>query len=435
MRSPILGFICLTLLLCGSVEQGYTGEPVAKAGEQYRELTSDGSWCWFQEPRAVYNLGRTYAGWVDSSGNISMRHYDHHSSELGPVLVLKQNLLHKGRPDDHDCPSFLILPDGRLQAFYSPHSDSPMWYRISEGEGEITGWGPEHTLGTNTEGRFGLTYPNPYRLADEDRIYLFWRGGNFKPNFSTSGDGRQWARARTLIEGAGARPYMKFISNGRDEIHFAFTDGHPRKEPANNIYYARYSQNKIWRTPRGERIKLMDELPMEPAEAATVYDGSINGRAWIWDLALNSKGMPVMVFSVMPEQTRHYYHYACWDGEKWIENRITFGGSWFPQTVPGEQESEPHYSGGVVLDHRDPSVVYLSRQVDGVFEIERWWTDDGGRNWNSKPVTAGSRHNNVRPLVSRARPGQPAVLFWMNGDYIHYTRFSTSIRMLPLDAE
>jgi len=444
MRRQFLYIVFLALVAGCSIESSTAERPTeemlaAKAGEEYRDLTPDGAWCWFQDPRAVYyrgNHSRTYAGWVDSSGNISVRHYDHEKNELGPVFVLRESLLHNGRADDHDAPSFLVLPDGRIQAFYSPHSANPMWYRVNERPENIATWGPEHELGTNTgDGGWGLTYPNPYRLDDEDRIFLFWRGGSGKPSYSISTDGLQWSCARMLILGSGRRPYVKYTSNGRNKIHIAFTDGHPHRELSNSIYYANYCQDTVWRTPEGGFIKTMDELPIVPSEAEMVYDGSTKGRAWIWDIAVDSEGWPVMVFSVMPEKNKHYYHYACWDGKKWLENQITFAGPWFPQTSPGKTETEPFYSGGVVLDHRDPSTVYLSRQVDGVFEIERWYTADSGGNWNSEPITRGSKRDNVRPLVSRASPGEPAVLFWMHGDYVHYTQFSTGIKMLTLKNE
>ncbi|GAH06405.1 unnamed protein product, partial [marine sediment metagenome] len=85
------------------------------------------------------------------------------------------------------------------------------------------------------------------------------------------------------------------------------------------------------------------------------------------------------------------------------------------------------------LDHSNPSVVYLSREVNGVFEIEKWTTPDGGAAWTSQNITAGSQKNNVRPVVSRShKPGRPA-LFWMHGDYIYYTRYHTAIKTnLPI---
>jgi hypothetical protein len=43
--------------------------------------------------------------------------------------------------------------------------------------------------------------------------------------------------------------------------------------------------------------------------------------------------------------------------------------------------SEPNYSGGIALDHSDPSRLALSRSINGVFEIEFWSTNNGGQSW------------------------------------------------------
>ena len=81
-----------------------------------------------------------------------------------------------------------------------------------------------------------------------------------------------------------------------------------------------------------------------------------------------------------------------------------------------------------MLDHEKPSVVYCSRPVGGIYEIERFETPDGGGTWFSYPVTSGSTMNNIRPGVPRGHiPGGIEVL-WMHGGYIHYTDYRTSIR-------
>ena len=97
----------------------------------------------------------------------------------------------------------------------------------------------------------------------------------------------------------------------------------------------------------------------------------------------------------------------------------------------GQREREPHYSGGVVLDHEDVDVVYLSRQVDGVFEVERWRTTDFGKTWSSTAVTEHSAHDNVRPFVVRNHSSSGPTVLWMclDGDYVHYTNYRTSLRM------
>lgn len=91
-------------------------------------------------------------------------------------------------------------------------------------------------------------------------------------------------------------------------------------------------------------------------------------------------------------------------------------------------QHEKHYSGGITIYRGDPDVVYLSRRVDGVHEIERWVTSDCGETWSSQPVTKGSSVDNVRPAVPLYRkPGDPAVL-WMAGVYYRYDVFGTNIR-------
>jgi hypothetical protein len=105
-------------------------------------------------------------------------------------------------------------------------------------------------------------------------------------------------------------------------------------------------------------------------------------------------------------------------------------GRWFPETLPGKKQSEPNYSGGIVLDHNDPTQIYLSREKNGVFEIEKWATSDEGKTWDVTEITKGSKHDNVRPFVIYYHKRKGPVVLWMNLEkYVHYTNFRSSIRM------
>ncbi|MEA2063785.1 MAG: BNR repeat-containing protein [Gemmatimonadota bacterium] len=429
--------LLILLVLSSCVKTPQNEKETTLHSVKITEFASDGAWCWFADPRAVYYEGkhrRTYVGWIDSFSDIRIAYYDHDKGIIfqAPEPLRKSLLNNSGKPDDHSNPAILFLPDGRLMVFYSGHNGPSMWYRISKLPENITEWESEREFETNTSGEEGYTYPNPVMLSAEDnRIYLFWRGGNCKPSFSVFDDGLNWSPSKTLIEGSGRRPYIKFASNGVDEIHFAFTDGHPGREPENNIYYACYRDGAFYRTD-GSLISSLANLPFAPADADKVYNAAASGhgRAWIWDIALDAEDHPVIVYSAMPEETEHFYCYARWTGSQWQEYQVvSAGGGWFPQTQAGKQESEPHYSGGIVLDHQNPAVVYLSRKLNGVFEIERWCTPDGGKSWSSSAVTTGSKANNVRPCVARGHKGETASLFWMQGNYVHYTEYSTAIMM------
>jgi len=425
----ILALVSFSLLLAGSFAGQRPALENKPAAADWQDLTPDGAWCWFADPRAVYHEGRlkrTYAGWVNSAGDIQVAAYDYRTGKI-EISTLKAKL----ERDDHANPAILFQTDGRLRVFYAPHNGGKMAYRISVNPEDISSWAEETTLSVNVPGSYGYTYPNPYILRKEkNRMYLFWRGGNFQPDFATSPDGKNWSEARTLIKG-GERPYVKYESDGQDTIHFAFTDGHPRNEPFNNIYYACYRNGVLYRAD-GTQIKPMSKLPLLPSEADKVYDAKAhNARAWIWDIALDARKNPVIVYTSLPEENRHFYRYAHWNGKRWNDYEVAAAGPWFPKTPAGKQEPEPHYSAGIVLDHTDPSIVYLSRQVNGVFELERWVTPDGGKNWNSTPLTEKSARDNVRPVAVRnQKRGQlPSVLWMQNFQYVHYTDYRSAIKM------
>ena len=113
-----------------------------------------------------------------------------------------------------------------------------------------------------------------------------------------------------------------------------------------------------------------------------------------------------------------------------MDTEFTPGGSWFPQTPAGQTEPEPHYSGGMAIDHANPSAVYISRPIDDVFEIEKWSTPDKGTTWRPQPVTVRSDAPNVRPVVPRGYRGPQDHVLWMRGGYTHYTNYRTGIEIL-----
>jgi BNR repeat-containing family member len=382
-----------------------------------------GAWSWFGDPRAVTHTGehtRTYVGWVSGDGSIVVASYDHNSREQ-VTSVLHDQL----QRDDHAVPALMVRPDGHIVAFYSRHTATPMYYRVSTSPEDVSSWGPAQTIPTNVAGNRGYTYPNPMRLASEGKTYLFWRGGNYNPTFSTQEDEQTtWSQAQNLIFVQGHRPYVKYDSNGRDTIHFAFTQGHPDSFNGTNIYYARYRAGKIERAD-GTQIGTLGS-PIAPADADEVFDEV--AEAWIHDIALDGAGRPVVVFASFPTTTDHRYHYARWTGSAWETHEIVAAGGSI--SSDGRQ---PYYSGGITLDHEDPSRVYLSRQEGNAWEVEVWTTSDGGATWLRQAVTSGSGQvKNVRPISPRGMVPFDAdlSLIWMRGAYDSYLLYQTSIEAI-----
>jgi len=438
-RNLFGGLLVLVAVVCVQDALGQGASP--RPGEMWSTYTDDGAWCWFSDPRAVYyegNRSQTFAAWVASDGSIMIGAYDHDTG------LLTETVLHERlEVDDHDVPSILVRDDGRLMVFYSRHSEDDFYLRVSKKPEDIGSWSEARVLNPNDNDQYpaeesrAYCYSNPYQLAEEgSRVFLFWRGIGNKPCLSISANGgKTWGPGRVLISPKetyrNQRPYVKYASNDKDRIHLAFTNGHPRREPANGIYYACYRGDAFYRA-NGSRFAGLDSIPFDPWEADVVYDArETQVRAWIWDVAEDKQGFPVIVYTRLPEETDHRYHYARWDGTHWLDHEIVAAGKWFPRTPKGEEEREVHYSGGVALDHGNPSVVYLSRPVNGVFEIERWVTSDLGVTWKSRAITQDSINDNVRPfVVLNSKPGRAPNLLWMNNQrYVHYTDYLTSIKM------
>lgn len=424
----------------------------------YQSLTFNGSWCWFSDPRAVYYEGRhkrTYCGWVDNFGDIQIGFYDHETHEIHSS-VLYDNL----QADDHDNPSILFDEQGRLLIFFNRHGGSSLYLVRSAEPEEITTWGPVKQLHLNDPEVLKkmncadeYTYTCPVMLsAEHGRIYLFWRGADSKPTYSYSDDdGETWTAGKIFFMPEriynGRRPYVKIYSDGVDKIHFTLTDGHPRDEQKNNIYYMYYKGGSFYKAS-GEKIKDAKDLPVKPEEADLVYDASRgNARAWNWDVAQDKDGNPVIAYAKFPNDSTHIYSYAAWDGKKWNNDDLVNSGRWFQQTRKGTKESEPNYSGGMGIDHESPNILYLSVNRDSVFEMEKWETTNQGKSWKVEKITSGSSNDNVRPFAVRnAKEGSPLQVLWMqNSRYRHYAnkanaqnfadRFQSSIKMNILSPE
>ncbi|NQT24772.1 BNR-4 repeat-containing protein [candidate division KSB1 bacterium] len=149
---------------------------------------------------------------------------------------------------------------------------------------------------------------------------------------------------RVYFEVGDSMAYVSDLKN-----HDARTDGHPRDEAQNSVYYLRYEKGKFVKA-NGDRVGSMSELPIQHKSSDLVYDGSSEtGRAWVWDIAIDNQGHPVIAYTRLPAETDHRYCYARWTGERWLDVEITPGGKWFPQTPEGHTEPKPHYSGGMRL--------------------------------------------------------------------------------------
>lgn len=434
VRMAFAGLSCMALLGLpqSAVAQDMTVYPYA---EDYQVITRDGAWCWFSDPRAIYVDDKMFGGFVDKEGSIWAFCYDPSTCQSK-----QYKLFNKLDYDDHANPSIMALSDQRLVLFFSAHGgtkNSPIYYAVSKYPSDISSWEEVQEINPEMEGSLGVCYTNSVMLSDENnRVYLFFRGRDFKPTCIYTDDLKTWSQPINLVRndpgyGQGGRPYTKITTNHKDKIFFAFTDAHPRDRATNSIYFMMYKNGKICKADGTVVSETLGSII--PSQVDKVYDATRTfDKAWIWDIAFDESEKPILVYARFSDRdNKHSYWYARWNGIKWENHKITDAGQWFQRTeyVKEKPEYECNYSGGVYLDHENPNILYTSRTINDRFEIEKWTFTGGKQKWITEAITYQSEKDNVRPFVVRNHRGsQPSVLWMYNYKYPGFKAYDCAIR-------
>ncbi len=413
-------------------QESYSGTVVA----------DEGAWCWFADPRALHyeneggTINATYIGYIDVHGNVKATQYDWLTKRKTDVLIRSYF-----QPDDHNNPTFVVLPDERVMIFYTRHTDeAKIWYRISRKPGDITALGEEKYLATANN----TTYPSPFILSDDpDHIYLCWRGINWHPTIARltmpdSNDDCQFDFGpKQIVQSTGARPYAKYQSNGKDKIYLSYTTGHPDNEMPDWLYFNVIDINEgngpILRDINGKQLKVISSGVFNVSKtdsyassyAATIVDNTSNIRNWVWQITLDENENPVIAYPHIDNaKTTHVYWYARWTGSEWRRTWVQYGGHAFHMNW---NSTERCYSGGMAVDPDHINDLYLSIPTtdgvynkDGVYEIWKYTIDDQGKVSGSEQITRNSEKNNVRPFIIPGSKNSPMRLAWMNGDYYYW---------------
>ena len=275
-----------------------------------------------------------------------------------------------------------------------------------------------HTVPTNVPGGLGYTYPNPVQLRD--KLWLFWRGGDWNPTFSYTEDGIHWVPARELVRfGHEQRPYAKYVGDAEHRIHGIFTDGHPSSWK-NSLHYARYEAGHLYAVG-GRKLGSLDDVPLHTSKLDHIYHYSdAGGRAWGHDIALTPEGRPRVVYTRRVDNHDTFY-YAYHDGTRWVSRQIVEAGAGRPS----------FHSGGATLDHEDPRYVYLSRTIGRWNQIEQWFTPDEGRTWDARRLTDYPDAYAIRPVTPRRLTTANRIVF-VKGDErtIGYTNYRSRVHVL-----
>ncbi len=412
LRSAIAA-VCLALaVLDGRARAQFSGTPIT--------FNNNGGWCWFQDPRAIIDNGQlifgSIAGFTGSGstgGDADVTSYNFQTQ------TSTETLLHSAfNQDDHACPAFTVLPDGRIMVVYATHgTNNNLQWRVSTSPGETTSWSAEQTGVVNTvsDGN-GNSYSNPFYLSTPNEVVNFSRAIGFDPNYSVfsninntdntvsninfayGGHWMYWQNPNNgPLTGGNGRPYVKYASNGTNTVWFATTNDSPQNYL--NSLYAGYVQfnssgaGTVYTSTGGSLGGLstgtaptggsnppaggnqgdivsgtgLSYLPTDftpIVEANAVYNGvNLTGKyvGWATSMHLDSSGKPYLGFVVVDNLTGAYgndleYYYAHLVGNSWQVSRVGYAG--YPL-----YNGQNQYAGLMAVDPTNPNTIYVSADV------------------------------------------------------------------------
>ena len=408
-------------------------------------ISPEGAWCWFADPRALHyqnsggTINSTYVGYIDVHGNIKATQQNFLTGKNNEVLIRSYF-----QADDHDNPSFLVLPDERVMIFYSRHTDEAcFYYRISRKPGDITTLGDEKKIITANN----TTYPSPFIMSDDPtHIYLCWRGINWHPTIgrltipdASDNVSFDWGPYQ-MVQSTGARPYCKYYSNGKDRIYLTYTTGHPDNEYPNWVYFNYVDVNtKQLKDIKGTVLSTIasgahnvNKTTYNTTYPNAVVDMPADQRDWVWQTTMDTDGNPVIAMvQISNDKGTHNYYYAKWTGTAWRKTFLAYGGGKFHQSAG----LELCYSGGMAIDDANPNTVYCSVPVAGtsgtVYEIMKYVVGTDGTVTSTQAITSNSTLNNVRPYIVHNSGNSALKLAWMHGNYYDWIVSSTRPQGYP----
>lgn len=388
------------------------------------EHLGTGGWSWFSNPRAIYVSGKTFIGSI-ATDDLYVGQYTHSTGAL-LWTQLTANLEY----DDHDNPALISRSDGRLVAFYAKHGvDTSLRYKISTNALDATGWGAEQvvTLGSS------VTYANPIILpSDSNACYVFsrmWEGaGDSNWSYIRSTDYSSWGSSVEIWDCGVKQQYLHCRRNGDGRIDFFASDGHPDTNGNTSLFhfYAAWDNGSSalkWYNSAG----VEKTLPMDHTKATLVYDGSDGTDAWNHDIAIDAGGLPRVLFQKRVSATDLRCMFARWDGSVWTTpvEIAAFGGYLYA--------AEPSYTGCSCFDGNNLNIVYLGKQVSGLYEMQEWGSTDNGVTWTKyRDITKNSPSltRNIRPVSPEGHPEKMACI-WSSGSYATYTNYNLRIYADP----
>ena len=367
-----------------------------------------GAFEYWQIPSSIYYSGsynRTYISWISTDGKIQICYYDHDEGVFSSIATVHNLFTSYGVEaiDDHNAPSLIVLPDGKIKIFYSVHDvNSAFFTKTSEFSEDISSWTSTTDISDGVSTIYN--YPCPFYFSTGSMILFYRRGSAISGNWhikTSSDDGETWTSSSTIVDFNSTGVYLTPTVSDDDQIHVAINEYLSSSPYRRDIYYMKsddYGQS--WKKADNSNI----EIPASSSSLDLVYDSLSATRPH--DI-ISISGSPHIIFS--NNVTGCEYRYAKFSSGSWMTYQVVTS-----EVLYGS--SPYYYTGGALFLPTSASTVFLSKKYSH-FEIEKWETEDDGETWSlAEEITNNSSVDNFRPKIVN-NFNEELRLVWCSGRY------------------
>lgn len=368
-------------------------------------LVQDMEWCWWTRPRATRIGDTLFLGAIDSTGAI-----------VAATLDLKTSAVSKHRlaqfeADDHNNPALLAVEGRPLICFYSRHDAAEgLRYRISRRPGDISDWEDETILtfgGSTTYAQVHVVDGDLHLLTRVDETRWGWR--------MSANWGRTWSEPRDLLAfDTDQQVYMATALLADGESLRLAVSGHPKEyeqKPLHDVWAATVNlctgditqpstQASIGNLRTGKGMPL--DYPALDLVQQTPHDRTAN----LFDVSSGDTFEIAFTTKIKDDRSTRdaRYHVASLRDGRWVTDDLVPAGRKFGYIDAG------FYVGGMAFPERAASgQVYLTREAQGLWHLERWCRGDAG-DWTGADLTSPGTTRLARPWVISPPTGSLGVV-------------------------
>ena len=369
--------------------------------------------------RYVGTKDQTYLSYVNEFGQMALASYNHETGAFAYTTLADFE------KDDHNSAALTVLPNGKILAVYSRHSqDRIIRWRVSENVEDITSFGKEQDIPSQGS----VTYIQIHRINEaEYRIFYRYSMSSWSTRvYNWVKD--TWSEEIVWLYEEQGKQYYLWTQEDKEEGKInVFMTGHPKSAPDQNIRYGYFDVDGGVYTTGGKKVGSLNEqlkkIP-SPRDFDIVYEAKEEEHTRLYDVSFMGEKVAVL-YGVGPKDgSNSKYYYAYYDSkkDKWVNNYICDSGK---AAVTGNL-----YYGGVSFDKKDMTTIYVTRRnSEEKFCLEEWKTTDYGATWKIVEVidTVHRRSETImRPIIPYNTHDDIDVIY-IKGLYPTYLTYDTDI--------